>query len=592
MTAFSIPARFAEQVARTPHAPAVSEAANGTDLTYLELDQRANQLAHHLIGLGVGREDRVGVLMERSADLVVALLAILKAGGSYLPVHEADPADRRQWIVDHAGPVVLLVDDTTRADGVPGGVPVLSVGDPAVAAQPATDPRVRVHPGQLAYVIHTSGSTGQPKGVMVTQQEVVRLLCDPQWVVERHERVLLVAPYAFDVSSYEIWMPLLHGGQVVIAPPGRLEPSVLRDLITRYHITGLHLTAGLFRVLAEEAPATLTGLSEVLTGGDVIAPTAVRQVLDACPGLVIRAMYGATEGTVFSSHHVLTGDAEVGKVVPIGDVLTGITIHILDEDLAPTPAGAIGEIYLAGEGVARGYLGQSGLTAARFVADPFGSAGSRMYRTGDMARRNADGVIEFAGREDSQVKILGFLVDLAEVEAALAGYPGLAQLVVLAHEREDGNKQLVGYVVPEPGGLDLAALRAHAKTKLPGYMTPSVFVRLDALPLTANGKLDRAAMPEPDFDQVLASRAPQTQLQHTLCDLFSALLEVPEVGIDDSFFELGGQSLQAMRLCSRIGAAVGVGVSMNTLFDSPTVAQLAAYIDAKRGTNQEPAVTR
>ncbi|MGE5827859.1 MAG: amino acid adenylation domain-containing protein [Micromonosporaceae bacterium] len=592
MTAFSIPARFAEQVARTPQATAVSEAASGAELTYRELDQRANRLAHHLIGLGVGHEDRVAVLMERSADLVVALLAILKAGGAYLPVHEADPADRRQWIVDHARPAVLLVDGATRAAGVPVGVPVVTVDDPAIAGEPTADPQVPIHPGQLAYVIHTSGSTGQPKGVTVTQQDVVRLLLDPLWTIERHARVLLVAPYAFDVSTYEIWMPLLHGGQVVVAPPGRLEPPALRQLIATYQITGLHLTAGWFRVLAEEAPETLTDLREVLTGGDVIAPAAVRRVLDACPGLVVHAMYGATEGTVFSAHHLLTRDTELGKVVPVGDVLTGIRIHILDERLAPAPADVIGEIYLAGEGVARGYLGQAGLTAERFVADPLGRPGSRMYRTGDLARRNGDGLIEFAGREDSQVKILGFLVDLAEVEAALADYPGLAQFVVLVREREDGSKQLVGYVVAEPGGLDLAALRAHAKTKLPGYMVPAVFVRLDALPLTANGKLDRAAMPEPDFDQVLASRAPQTPLQQTLCGIFSSLLDVPEVGIDDSFFELGGQSLQAMRLCSRIGATVGVGVSMSTLFDSPTVAQLAAYIDAKRGSHQDLAVSR
>lgn len=590
MTAISIPARFAEQVARTPEATAVSDAASGTALTYRELDRRANRLAHHLIGLGIGHEDRVAVLMERSAELVVALLAILKAGGAYLPVHEADPADRQQSIVDRARPALLLVDDAAREAGVPGGVPVVGVSDPAVAGQPADAPRVRVHPGQLAYVIHTSGSTGQPKGVAVTQQEVVRLLTDPQWTVERHARVLLVAPYAFDVSAFEIWMPLLHGGHVVVAPPGRLEPSVLRDLITTYRITGLHLTAGLFRVLAEEAPATLAGVSEVLTGGDVIAPAAVRRVLDACPDLVIRALYGATEGTVFSAHHVLTRDSELGKVVPVGDALTGITLHILDEDLTPAAADAVGEIYLASEGVARGYLGQAGLTAERFVADPLGLPGSRMYRTGDLARRTADGTIEFVGREDSQVKILGFLVDLAEVEAALADHPGLAQVVVLAREREDGNKQLVGYVVPE-GEFDLAALRAHAKTKLPGYMAPEVFVRLDSLPLTANGKLDRDAMPEPDFDQVLASRAPETPLQQQLCTMFGSLLEVPEVGIDDSFFELGGQSLQAMRLCSRIGAAVGVGVSVNTLFDTPTVAELAAHIEAKRAAYQTRAAS-
>ncbi len=591
MTTFSIPARFAEQVTARPHATAVSEPATGAALSYRELDERANRLARHLTGLGVGREDLVGVLMERSADLVVALLAILKTGGAYLPVHEADPADRRQWIVDRARPALLLVDDAMREAGVPGGVPVVAVHDPRIAAQPADDPRVPVHPDQLAYVIHTSGSTGQPKGVAVTQREVVRLLLDPQWAVERHARVLQLAPYAFDVSAYEIWMPLLHGGQVVVAPAGRLEAPVLRELIAKYEITGLHMTAGLFRVFAEEAPATFAGVREVLTGGDVISPVAVRRVLEACPGIVIRALYGATEGSVFSAHCVITRDTRPDRVVPLGDPFTGIGIHILDEGLAPAPAGAAGEIYLAGEGVARGYLGQAGLTAERFVADPFGSPGSRMYRTGDMARRTADGAIEFVGRQDSQVKILGFLVDLAEVEAALADYPGLTQVVVLAREREDGNKRLVCYVVPESGALDLAALRAHARTKLPGYMTPEAFVRLDALPLTANGKLDREAMPAPDFGQVVASRAPQTQLQQELCAMFSSLLEVPEVGIDDSFFDLGGQSLQAIRLCNRIGAAVGVGVSVNKLFDNPTVAQLATYIDAKQAAYRAPAAS-
>ncbi|WP_331741674.1 non-ribosomal peptide synthetase (plasmid) [Streptomyces sp. NBC_00726] len=591
MTAFSIPARFAEQVARTPHATAVSEAATGTALSYRELDHRANRLARRLTGLGVGREDPVGVLMTRSSDLVVALLAILKAGGVYVPVHEDDPADRRQWIVDRARPVLLLVDDAMRRAGLPERVPVLAVHGPETAGEPVDDPRVSVLPDQLAYVIHTSGSTGRPKGVAVTQRDVVRLLTDPQWSVERHARVLQLAPYAFDVSAYEIWMPLLHGGQVVVAPPGRVEPSVLRELIEKYEITGLHMTAGLFRVFAEEAPETLAGVREVLTGGDVISPVAVRRVLDACPGLVVRAMYGATEGSVFSAHLAITRDTELGRTVPVGDAFTGIGLHILDEDLIPAPAGAIGEIYLAGEGVARGYQGQAGLTAERFVADPYGSPGARMYRTGDMARRTADGTVEFAGREDGQVKILGFLVDLAEVEAALAAFPGLTQVVVLARAGADGTKQLVCYVVDGTGTLDLAAVRAHARTKLPGYMTPKAFVRLDALPLTANGKLDREAMPEPDFDQVVASRTPQTPLQRELCAMFGSLLEVSEVGIDDDFFELGGQSLQAIRLCNRIGAAVGVGVSVNKLFDHPTVAELAAYIDGKRAAQTAPAAS-
>jgi amino acid adenylation domain-containing protein len=591
MTALSIPGRFAEQVARAPCATAVVEAASGAELTYEQLRQRANRLAHHLIGLGVGREDRVAVLMQRGADLVVALLAVLKAGGAYLPIHEADPPDRQQWIVDHARPAVLLIDNTARHAGVPTGVTAVAVDDPAISEQPTTDPQVHIHPGQLAYVIHTSGSTGQPKGVTVTQQDVVQLLLDPQWTIERHTRVLMVAPYAFDVSTYEIWMPLLHGGQVIVAPPGRLEPATLRQLITTHQITALHLTAGWFRVLAEEAPHTLTGLHELLTGGDVIPPTAVRQTLDACPNLVIHAMYGATEATVFSTHHLLTRDTPPGTTVPLGDTLTGIQIHILDQHLTPTPTGTIGEIYLAGQGLARGYLNQPGLTAERFVANPLDQPGSRMYRTGDLARHHHNGHIEFAGRHDTQIKILGFLVNPAEVETALADYPGLAQLIVLTHEREDGNKQLIGYAIPQPNGLDLAALRAHARTKLPGYMVPTTFIQLNTLPLTPNGKLDRTALPQPNPNQTLPSRPPQTPLQHTLCEIFSTLLNIPNIGIDDSFFELGGQSLQAMRLCSRIGTTTGIGISMNTLFDSPTVAQLATYIDNKRQTNQNTAAT-
>jgi acyl-CoA synthetase (AMP-forming)/AMP-acid ligase II/acyl carrier protein len=289
-----------------------------------------------------------------------------------------------------------------------------------------------------------------------------------------------------------------------------------------------------------------------------------------------------TEQTVLSTHNLLTRGARLGPVVPIGVPLTDIAVHVLDHTLAPVAPGVVGEIHLAGEGVARGYLGQPDLTAARFVADPFGPPGARMYRTGDLARRDADGVIEFLGREDSQVKISGYLVEPAEVEAVLAGHPGVAQFVVQARELEPGEKQLVGYVVAESGDPDLAALEAYARTKLPDYMVPSVIVPLDALPLTANGKLDRAALPEPDFDRGPAAGAPETPLQQTLCDIFGSVLEVPEVGVEDSFFDLGGQSLQAMRLLNRIKSEVGVEVLINVLFDFPTVAELATHIDSQR----------
>ncbi|WP_329044070.1 non-ribosomal peptide synthetase [Amycolatopsis sp. NBC_01488] len=578
MESFSIPQRFAEQVARTPDAVAVSGGTAG--LTYRELDERANRLAHRLIGLGVGPEDRVAVLLDRSVDLVVAVLATVKAGAAYVPVHEGYPPDRRQWVVDHSGAVVLLADTAMRAGGLPTGVPTVIVDDdPATAGQPAGDPAVPSHPDQLAYVIHTSGSTGEPKGVAVTQRDALRLIFDPQWTVERHERVLMVAPYAFNVSTYEIWMPLLHGGEIVVAPPGRLEPSLLRELITGARITGIHLTAGLFRVLAEEAPETFAGLREVLTGGDVVAPAAVRRVLDTNPGLVIRAMYGATETTLFSAHNPLTADYRPGMVVPIGSPLSDVTLHILDDRLSPVPTEVEGEIYISGRGVARGYFGDPELTAQRFVADPFGEPGTRMYRTGDLARRTGDGLIEFAGRANSQVKILGFRIELAEVESVLAGFPGVAHAVVVVRELDQGEKRLVGYVVPESGEVDLGALRAHTREALPDYMVPAAFVALDALPLTHNGKLDRRAMPEPDFAAVSTYRAPQTPLQEKLCAIFGSVLEVPRVGIDDSFFDLGGQSLQAMRLLGRIRAELGVDLLINVLFDVPTVAGLAKHID-------------
>jgi amino acid adenylation domain-containing protein len=579
MESFVIAERFARQVARTPDAVAVS--AGAAALTYRQLDERANRLAHRLIGLGVRQDDRVAILLERSIDLVVAILATVKAGGVYVPVHEDYPAERRQWVVDHAEVTVLLADVAMRDAGLPSGVPVVVVDDdPATAGQPDTDPAVPIHPDQLAYVIHTSGSTGHPKGVAVTQRDVVRLIFNAQWTVARHARVLMVAPYAFNVSTYEIWMPLLHGGRIVVAPPGRLEPGTLRELIAGEQITGIHLTAGLFRVLAEESPDTFTGLAEILTGGDVIAPNAVRRVLDACPDIVIRAMYGVTECSLFSAHNPLTASFRPGKVVPLGNAFDDVTIHLLDDRLAPVPNGTEGEIYIAGRGVSRGYFGRTDLTAEVFVADPFGAPGTRMYRTGDLGRRTDDGLLELVGRASSQVKILGFRVELAEVEAALASYPGLAQVVVVVRELESGEKRLVGYVVPEAGDVDLGALRTHVKESLPDYMIPAAFVQLASLPLTPNGKLDRRAMPEPDFEAASAYRAPETPLQESLCAIFGSVLEVPQVGIDDSFFDLGGQSLQAMRLLSRLRAELDVKLVINVLFDVPTVAGLAEHIEA------------
>jgi amino acid adenylation domain-containing protein len=572
MVSTSIQGTFAGQLERAPDALAVS--AGEVGLTYRELDERANRLAHRLRGLGVGPEIPVAVLLERSIDVVVAALAVLKAGGFYLPLHSAYPLERMQWIMDESGAPVLLADAAMAARGLPaGGQVVLVADDPELATQPATDPAVPVHPDQLAYVIYTSGSTGHPKGVAVSHRAVLGLALDPCWDSGRHERVLMVAPYAFNVSTYELWVPLLHGGQIVVAPPGDLEISTLARLLEAERITGVHLTAGLFRVLAEETPAALAGVREVLTGGDVIAPAAVRRVLEACPDLVVRAMYGATEATLFSTHAPLTAPYQASVTVPVGGPLAGIQVQLLDDQLQPVAPGVTGELYLAGR-LARGYFGYPELTAERFVANPFGGPGERMYRTGDLAQWTVDGQVDFVGRATDQVKIRGFRVELGEVEIVLAKYPGLADVVVVARELEPGETGLVGYVVPAAADVDLHGLRAHALEWLPEFMVPAAFVAVPALPLTPNGKLDRKALPAPEVETATAYRPPQNARQEVLCTLFADVLGVPQVGIDDSFFDLGGQSMSAMRLISRIRAALQLDVSISALFDAPTVSGL------------------
>ncbi|MEN3539934.1 non-ribosomal peptide synthetase [Microbispora sp. ZYX-F-249] len=567
----SVHGRFAEQARRTPDAVAVS----WTDgrLTYRELDERAGRLARLLLDAGAGRETPVAVLMERSADLVVAILGILKAGASYLPLHAAYPLDRMQWILESSGAPVLLTDETTRRRGLPEGAEVVVLrGEHGLPPEPAPD--AQDHPGDLAYTIYTSGSTGHPKGVAVEHKDVLGLAFDSIWETGRHERVLMVAPYAFNVSTYELWVPLLHGGRIVLAPPGDLDVRALGRLIADNGVTAVHLTAGLFRVVAEEAPESLAGVREVLTGGDVIAPSAVRRVLEACPGIVVRAMYGATEVTLFSTHAPIEAPYD-GTVVPVGGAMDGVRLHVLDEHLTPVPDGEAGELYIAGRGVARGYAGRPDLTAERFVADPFGPAGGRMYRTGDLVRRNADGLLEFVGRAGDQVKIMGFRVEPAEVEAVLARHRSLANVAVVARRTDTGDTRLIAYAVPESGDLDVAALRAHAKEWLPDYMVPSAFVPMATLPLTPNGKLDRRALPEPDLDGGSAYRAPADPTQVLLCSVFAEVLGVPRVGVDDSFFELGGQSLLGMRLVNRIRAVLGVELTLTELFDAPTVAALA-----------------
>ncbi|MEU1517123.1 non-ribosomal peptide synthase/polyketide synthase, partial [Streptomyces sp. NPDC005811] len=553
-----LPELFAAQVRATPDAVAL--VADGATLTYAELDARTARLARALAGQGVGPETPVAVLLDRSADLVVAILGVVRAGGAYVPLDPGFPPARVDLVVRETGAALVLTEDVLTA--------LLAVDGPPEA------PQVPCHPQQLAYITYTSGSTGRPKGVAVTHADVAGLAQAPCWGA--HERVLLHSPAAFDASTYELWVPLLNGGRIVVAPQGRLGVEELCRTLAEHRVTGLWLTAGLFRVVAEERPGGLAGLREVWTGGDVVSATAVGRVLDACPRLRVVDGYGPTETTTFATHHPMDTPPDPARPVPLGRPMAGMRLYVLDARLRPAPTGVVGELYLAGTGVARGYTGRPAATAERFTADPYGPPGARMYRSGDLARLLPDGTVEFAGRADDQVKVRGFRVEPGEVESALVRCPGVAQAAVVA--RDD---RLVAYVVRD--AADTAAFDARdsadrLRRDLPAHLVPAAFVPLDALPLTANGKLDRAALPAPGYgtdDGDGTGRGPRTPHEQVLCDLFAEVLGVERVGVDDGFFDLGGHSLLAARLVSRIRDTLGTGLGLRTLFQTPTVAGLA-----------------
>ncbi|MFB7176086.1 amino acid adenylation domain-containing protein [Streptomyces sp. NPDC056257] len=557
--------------------PATVALVSGPDaITYGELDRRADRLARRLAGLGVTAETPVGVLMGRSPEVVVAMLAVLKAGGAYLPLHAGQPAARTRRILDAAGCSVLLVDEA-HAGLAPEGVRTVPAGAaqaPGALADGGEFAAAPCPPGQLAYLMHTSGSTGEPKGVAVTHGDVLDLVADRGWHTRGAERVLFHAPHAFDIADYELWVALLSGWQVVVAPEGEPTVAGLGALIRGAGITAVHLTAGLFRVVAEEDPGLLAGVREVLTGGDVVSPAAVRAVLAACPDTVVRHLYGPTEATLCATSHLIARAADADGPVPIGRPLDGTRAYVLDERMRLVPPGTPGELYLAGAGVARGYHRRPAATAERFVADPFGAPGTRIYRTGDLARWRADGLLEFLGRADEQVKVRGFRVEPGEVEAALAACPGVRQAVVAVRAAADGEKRLAGYVVGEVSG---PSVRRRLERLLPDYMLPAYVLVLDALPLTPNGKVDYRALPEPALP-ASGGRAPRTPREEILAGLFAEVLGLDAVAADAGFFDLGGHSLLATRLVSRIRTALGVELPLRDVFRAQTVAALAELV--------------
>ncbi|MFD5075691.1 amino acid adenylation domain-containing protein [Streptomyces sp. NPDC058371] len=585
---------FAAQAARTPDAVALVDEFQ--ELTYAELDAATNRAAHHLIDLGVRQHDVVAVLMERSADLLTALLTVAKAGAVYAPLNPTDPDSRLVRILaDTAAPVLLA--DTALADHpvvteTSARVVVLD-GTTGLDHLPATAPARAIHPDQALYAMFTSGSTGVPKGVAVTHRNVADLAAQSRYAGGNHARVLFHSPAAFDASTYEIWVPWLNGGTVVVAPPGQLDPTAYQRLLAEHSITSLWLTAGLFRVMAEEAPGAFAGVREVWAGGDVVPPEAVRRIHEHCPDTTVVNGYGPTETTTFATTHRIHRPLDYPGSVPIGEPLDNHRLYVLDTGLRLAPPGTPGELYIAGAGLAQGYLNRPTLTAERFVADPYGPAGTRMYRTGDLARWNHEGSLEYLGRADQQVKLRGFRIELGEIEAALTAHTSVAQATVVVREDQPGDKRLAAYLVAADGErLDTKAVQREVSGALPEYMVPSAFVVLDAIPLTANGKIDRRALPAPQQTGDSGGRAPRTPAEEVLCGLFAAVLGLPSVTIDDHFFHRGGHSLLATRLISRIRAVWDTGITIRDLFQYATVAQLAERLTAETTGEQRPALAR
>ncbi|GAA3146634.1 hypothetical protein GCM10010521_37230 [Streptomyces rameus] len=563
----TVTARFAAQRARTPDCPAVE--SDGTTLTYADLDLASDALAARLVRAGTAPGDTVALLAARSPSVVVAQLAVLKAGACWLPLDPAQPPERLARLTKAAG-VRLALTAGTAAEP-PDGVLSLDIDEPG---PPPASPLPETHPGSPACVLYTSGSTGEPKGVVVPHRGIVELAADARFQGGGHRRVLAHAPCTFDSATYEVWVPLLNGGTVVIAPPGPVTPGVLRRVIPGRRITALFLTPELLRTVAEIAPESAAGLREIWAGGDVLAPETVTRLRAHSPGTTVVNGYGPTEATVFATAH--TTDGAPGAI-PIGRPLDNTRAYVLDGLLRPVPDGGTGELYLAGTGLAHGYLMRPAQTAERFVADPYGPPGSRMYRTGDLARWTGDRVLDFRGRADDQIKVRGVRIEPAEAETALAACPGVRRAVVAARPDAAGGKRLAAWLLPDEATDDewpelLRRAREFAARQLPAHLVPSVWARIDHVPLTRHGKTDRAALPEPTGDATggPGTRAPRDDRERWLCALFAEVLGVPGTHPDTDFFTAGGHSLTALRLASK------ARVPLAALFAAPTPALLAA----------------
>ena len=614
---------FEDQVSKTPDATAL--VFEGSSISYAELNRRANQLAHHLRALGVKPDARVAICIERSFEMVVALMAVIKAGGAYVPLDPSYPVDRIRYMLEDSAPVALLTQN--HLIGLFSGLsPSLPMLDLAASLQPWRDlpesnpdrAGVGLIPSHLAYIIYTSGSTGKPKGVMVEHRSVVNRLAwmQNEYDLTAGDAVLQKTPFSFDVSVWEFFWPLQVGSRLVLAQPeGHKDPAYLVDTIVQNEITTLHFVPSMLQVFLDHPRASeCTTLTRVVASGEALPVAVARRCKEWLPQAGLHNLYGPTETTVDVTAWTYEPDPTM-ITIPIGKPIDNTKAYILDEDGQPVAIGDAGELFIGGVGVARGYLNRPELTAERFLNDPFAKeAGARMYRTGDLCRWRSDGNIEYLGRNDFQVKIRGFRIELGEIEARLGEQPGIREVVVVAREDATGDKRLVAYLVPSADAeLRDSELRAALARNLPDHMTPSSFVSLERMPVTANGKLDRAALPAPTVEnQLRRDVAPaQTDVEDTvgmgqtvdihavadgsldgnflppsdaleaqLIEIWEEVLGATRVGVRDDFFQLGGHSLLAARMFARVGEKLDKNLPLATMFHAPTIEKLAAVIRA------------
>ncbi|HEX6909727.1 MAG TPA: amino acid adenylation domain-containing protein, partial [Longimicrobium sp.] len=568
------------QAARTPDCVAV--AFESDSLTYGELDASANRLANRLRRLGVGPETRVGVCLERSVEMVVSLLAVLKAGGAYVPVDPGYPADRiAHMLADSAVPVLLT--QARLADALaPHGATVVEVDeDASLASECTASPGVDVSVDGLAYVIYTSGSTGRPKGAMNAHRGVVNRLLwmQAEYGMGPADVVLQKTPFSFDVSVWEFFWPLVTGARLVVArPEGHRDPAYLSETIARHGVTTLHFVPSMLRAFLEHGdPSRCASVRRVMSSGEALPADLVGRFFERLPHAELHNLYGPTEAAVDVTYQPCA-PADAHRVVPIGRPVANTRVYVLDRGGQPVPVGVPGELHIGGVQVGRGYLDRAALTAERFIPDPFGAPGARLYRTGDLARWRADGTVEYLGRLDHQVKVRGFRVELGEIEAVLASHPAVRETVVVARQDAPGDVRLVAYAAPADAGVE--ALRAYLRERMPEHMVPSAFVLLDALPLSPNGKIDRRALPAPERGARGSAPfvGPRSEAEATLAAIWSEVLGVERVGVHDRFFDLGGTSLLAVQVASRVQQAFGVSLPLHTLFQAPTVEALSRRI--------------